>query len=283
MVDAAIAILKKEGFAVKHKKPKTKKLDRELFYHVVRLLQEYYIKQKERGYAAHQIKSALLKFGHSEDAVLAALEAVEYGKRPTFEEPFVYSGVPRYLFPIGLLGFVALVIGISASAQEDPIRLALLFSPVLATMFVLKFSYNRTKNKQSLLGVSVILTIAMYAAMFFGQGMFSGVEAELISGLNFITSFLYSMLFVGAIPETVSSEKEEEHMVEHGLFGPELDDELHAVKTPKKKPAKKKASKKSAKDIEKEIEEKIRKGEHGLKPVTLSKKKLRVRTKVHEF
>lgn len=268
IIDEAIKELKKENFAVKHRRKPGKKLAKGAFYEVVTLLQDYIVKQKARGYTTKQIREAMINYGHSQDAVLAAIDAVEYGKEPLYVEPFAYDKVQKVLLPLGLLSFFIFTFWLSGSVQEDPIRLMVLFSPIPLTMILLKGLESTAKNKQSLLAVPIVLVILGYVAMLSDSGFFSGVQGELISGLNFMIAFFYTMLAIGVTPEVEQTMKEEEKMLqeEETIIEEHVRDhkpplKVHVGPLP------------SAEDVEKQIEEDIKTGKHGLKPVMLVHKK----------
>ncbi|PIN70712.1 hypothetical protein COV93_00440 [Candidatus Woesearchaeota archaeon CG11_big_fil_rev_8_21_14_0_20_43_8] len=261
IVDEAIKQLKSEGFSFPKKKKagKTKMLDKRLFLETVNLLQDYIIRQKKRGYKIEGIKEALTNYGHSKETVKAAIDAVEYGVRPLFIEPFDYGRLRRFIFPISLVGFFIFTFWLAASVDESLVRIIALFFPTILTIFLVRGFFSTFRYKQALLAFPLFLILMYYLIGSTGQLFFEDVELVNLSVLNAIFAFMYSFFFIGESAEVVESEKEDLREAITHADAEALEEEFGKAKL-------------SEREVDNIIEKRIKEESKGLQPIKLTVK-----------
>ena len=258
IVDAAIEQLHKEGFKVEYRKFKGKKLDRDLFFRTVSLLKVYIAKQRQRGYKMHDVREALVNYGHAREAVEAAIDSVESGRTPQYYIPPNFEAYRTAMLPVGIVVYFIFSFVMAILVQEMPLKMLAIFSPFALTVFALTPLWSAAKNKYVLLIVPVLASAGGYFVFTMtGYGIFENIDVEKITGLNFLFGFIYATVYMGLVPEVEEYEVLEfiEHREDKDIDEERMKDNL-AVKFNKSKD-----------EIEAEIEEQIRLGKHGLKAV----------------
>jgi len=152
LIDRAILYLEKNGYRqnIRQKNPRKQNLDDDMFKYMVGILSKYIKQQQHDGYRLHDIRTALLNFGHSYDVIDHSIDVVS-GKEPKKREVKVVEvkrkehDWGRYAFSISALIVFGSMVLMSILSDTSFVKIAIAFMPAIFSLFAIEglFSINQ--------------------------------------------------------------------------------------------------------------------------------------------
>lgn len=217
MIDRAILFLEKDGYKqiIRHKNPQKHNLDEDIFNYTVNLLTKYIRQQKHEGYSIHDIRTALLNFGHSYDIINDALDIVDrkniapikkkkinYVPHIQVSKPkelhLVFNKINKYIFSIcALLVFLFLMM-MSILSNTSFIVVAIAFLPTILTLIAIEsvFLYNKTVNLYYF-AIPLVFTIALKVLTLYDLlPIFKNMSVDNIVIANLLVSCIITSIYL---------------------------------------------------------------------------------------
>jgi len=197
MIEEAISCLEKHNFDVIKalEEPISDKLKKEFYYDVMNSLIKYIEYQLEHGLQIHEIEQELLKYGHSRETIIEAIDAATSKKKKLKLDKRIVGLVAITL----ILAFFVL----SNTTQVALSKIILGLFPTLLTLIVSIAIVKRIKVKHVLwalpfLSVILFLFIATSSKFY----VFRNMDLKNLAVVNLVISLFYVLLII------ISSEEE---------------------------------------------------------------------------
>lgn len=200
LIEEAIYALQKENFNLERamREPvKSKTLAEELYAEVLSSIIDYIQFQKKQGYTAKEIKSVLLRHGHSEHIINQAIAAVETDSNSK-------TNFRALKFIICLVGFVVFLLWVGASTKDDFSKILSGFFPALASLLVIGLMENKLNYRQQ---TFLWFVPFVFSGVFFILGgsksypIFEGMKIFNLAVLSLIISMIFAIILIGQSKE----------------------------------------------------------------------------------
>ncbi len=176
------------------------KVQTELYYDVVNSLVRYIEYHLAAGKAIHEIESALVEYGHTQDDINAAMETVlsRHDRRP--EEP-QFEYIQYFIIGICTLAFIIGMFWLSASTKASIGRVFIGLLPTLFTL-VCSIAFLQRVKVKSFIAIFpfAFVMVFVFAGAYGNFSVFEGMDIKSLAMVNLAMSLFYVGVLLAMAP-----------------------------------------------------------------------------------
>lgn len=196
LIKEAIFSLEKHNFDVIKalEEPISGRLKKDMYFDVMNSLIKYTEYQLEQGFQIHEIEEELLKYGHSEETIIEAIDtAMSKRKETMLNTPIIVLIVVTLILALFVL---------SSTTQVALSKIILGLFPTLLTLIVSVALIKRIKVKHVLWVVPFLsLVVFLFIATSDRFYVFRNMDLKNLSLVNLVISLFYVFLIITSTEE----------------------------------------------------------------------------------